>query len=212
VQAARPGEPAADAGRRAGGRVLPARGLVTLAPVFAFFGAMLAAIDLATVDFAAGHGHKPLAGVLLGGYSLGSMIGGLWYGARAWRAPLRLRFAVTVCATAAGTATFWAMPGLAALAPVMFVSGVVLSPMLINAFSLVEQQARPGRLTEGMAWLTSAMAVGTAVGSAAAGQVIDAGGARWGYALAAACAVGAALSCLAGFAWLTEPDSVQFAA
>ncbi|MBV9381044.1 MAG: hypothetical protein JO242_10280 [Streptosporangiaceae bacterium] len=44
---------------------------------------------------------------------------------------------------------------------------------------LVEQQARPGRLTEGMAWLTSALAVGTAAGSAAAGQVIDAGGARW---------------------------------
>jgi len=201
-----PGGPVPGARRPARGRLLPARGLVTLAPVFLFFGAMLAAIDLATVDFAAAHGHKPLAGVILGGYALGSMIGGLWYGARAWRAPLRRRFAVTLCAVAAGTATFWAMPGLAALAAVMIISGLVLSPTLITGFSLIEQQAPAARLTEGMAWLTSALAVGTAVGSAAAGQVIDAGGARWGYAFAAACAAGAALACLAGLTWLTEPS------
>ncbi len=200
------GGPVPGPGRRACGRLLPARCLVTLAPVFLLFGAMLAAIDLATVDFAAGHGHKPLAGVILGGYALGSMAGGLWYGSRAWRAPLRRRFTVAVCAVAAGTATFWAMPGLAALSAVMFLSGLVLSPMVIGGFSLVEQQARPGRLTEGMAWLTSALAVGTAAGSAAAGQVIDAGGARWGYAFAAACAAGAALACLAGLTWLTDPS------
>jgi predicted MFS family arabinose efflux permease len=172
-----------------------------------FFGAMLAAIDLATVDSAAGHGHKPLAGVILGGYALGSMAGGLWYGSRAWRAPLRRRFTVTASAVAAGTATLWVMPGLAALSAVMLVSGLVLSPMVIGGFSLVEQQARPGRLTEGMAWLTSALAVGTAAGSAAAGQVIDAGGARGGYAFAAACGAGAALACLAGLTWLSEPSS-----
>jgi predicted MFS family arabinose efflux permease len=98
------------------------------------------------------------------------------------------------------------MPGLAALSAAMFVSGLVLSPMVIGGFSLVEQQARPGRLTEGMAWLTSALAVGTAAGSAAAGKVIDAGGARWGYAFAAAFAAGAALACLAGLTWLTDPS------
>jgi MFS family permease len=191
-------------GGRARGSLLPARGLVTLAPVFLFFGAMLAAIDLATVDFAAGHGHKPLAGVILGGYALGSTAGGLWYGSRVWRASLSSRFTVTVCAMATGTATFWAMPGLAALAAVMFFSGLVLSPLVIGGFSIVEQQARPGRLTEGMAWLTSALAVGTAVGSAAGGQIIDAGGARLGYIFAAACAVGAAVACLAGLTWLAD--------
>ena len=82
------GAPVPGARRRARGALLPAPGLVTLALVFLFFGAMLAAIDLATVDFA-GHGHKLLAGVILGGYALGSMVGGLSYGSRAWRAPLR---------------------------------------------------------------------------------------------------------------------------
>src|SRR5205807_8816057 len=97
--------------------------------------------------------------------------------------------------------TFWAMPGLAALAAVMVICGLALSPMLITGFSLIEQQASAARLTEGMAWLTSAISVGTAAGSAA-GQVIDAGGARWGYAFAAA----AALACVAGLTRLTVPS------
>jgi len=193
---ARPAAPVPE--RPVRGRLLPAAGLVTLLPVYFFFGAMLAGTDLATVDFAQAHGHKPLAGVILGGYALGSACGGLWYGARAWHAPLYRRFAGTLCAAAAGAATFWAMPGLIPLAAVMLASGLVLSPMLITGFSLVEQQAVPGRLTEAMAWLTSAISVGTAVGSAVAGQVIDAGGARWGYVLVAGCGTGACLACLAG--------------
>jgi len=165
---------------------------------------MLAAIDLATVEFAQEHGHKPLAGLILGGDALGSAAGGLWYGSRTWHAPLRRRFAPTLGA-AAGTATFWAMPGLAALAAVMFCSGLTLSPMLISGFSLIEEQAPAGRQTEGMAWLTSAIAVGTAAGSAAAGQLIDAAGARWGYAFAAACGAGAVLACLLGLTRLSVP-------
>jgi len=193
------------AGRRPRGALLPAPGLVTLAPVFVLFGAMLAAIDLSTVDFAQQHGHKPLAGVLLGGYALGSAAGGLWYGARSWRAPLRRRLALALALAATGSATFWAMPTLAALAAVMLCSGPALSPIMICAFSIVERQAGAGRRTEGMAWLTSAISVGTAAGSAAAGQVVDAGGARWGYAFAAACAAAAVLTCLLGLAWLSTP-------
>jgi MFS transporter len=158
------------------------------------------------LDFAARHGHRPLAGLILGGYALGSAAGGLSYGSRAWRAPLRRQFALTLGAAAAGTATFCAMPGPAPLAAVMFISGLPLSPMLIIGFSLIEQQAPPGRVTEGMAWLTSAISVGTAAGSAAAGQVVDTSGARWGYVFAAACATGAALACLAGLTLLTVPS------
>ncbi|MGW7824899.1 MFS transporter [Streptomyces puniciscabiei] len=192
--------------RGAPAHLLPARGLVTLAPVGLFFGAMLAAIDLATVDFAQEHGHKPLAGLILGGYALGSAASGLWYGSRTWNASLRRRFTLTLAAAAAGTATFWAMPGLTVLAAVMLCSGLAASPMLISGFSLIERQAPPNRQTEAMAWFTSAISVGTAVGSAAAGQVIDADGARWGYAFAAAFAAAAMLTCLIGLTKLTVPS------
>ena len=57
---------------------IPAPGLITLAPVYLCLGAMFGTIDLSTVDFAQEHGHKPLAGFILGAYALGSAVGGLW--------------------------------------------------------------------------------------------------------------------------------------
>jgi hypothetical protein len=63
------------------------RGLVTPTPVVLFLGAMLAAIDLATVDFAAGHGHKPSPG----SSSAGTPQGQLRVGAGAGTTPHRSR-------------------------------------------------------------------------------------------------------------------------
>jgi MFS family permease len=177
---------------------LPAPGLATLAPVYFFLGAMFATIDLATVDFAQEHGHKPLAGFILGCYAAGSAVGGVWYGSRTWRAPLHRRFAITLCLVVAGTATFWAIPGLAVLAVVIFFCGFGISPTLIAGFSLIDAQAAAGRRTEGLTWVTSAISVGVAVGSAVAGHLVDLGGARWGYWFAAACGTGAAATCLLG--------------
>jgi MFS family permease len=198
--------PAAAAGARRAAR-LPSPALATLAPTGVFLGAMFATIDLSTVAFAQQHGHKPLAGLILGTYALGSAIGGIWYGGRAWRAPLPRRLAITLGLTVAGVATFWLMPGLAALDVVVFAAGLTISPTLIAAFSLVERQARPGRRTEGMAWLLSSFSVGLAFGSAAAGQVVDAGGGRWGYGLAAAWGAAAAACCLAGLSRLRAPKN-----
>ncbi|MGE5131664.1 MAG: MFS transporter [Gemmatimonadota bacterium] len=197
---ARPAGAAAGPARpaRRGGARLPARGLLTLVPVYCFLGAMFAAVDVSTVAFAAARGHKPLAGVWLGLYALGSAAGGLWYGSRAWRAPLATRFAFTLGAAVTAAATFWLAPGLAVLAAVMLVSGLAISPTLIAGYGLVEQQAPAQRRTEGMTWLSSAISVGVAAGSPAAGHLIDAFGPRWGYVFAACCGAAALLTCLAG--------------
>jgi MFS family permease len=181
------------------GRIrLPAPGLATLAPVYFFLGAMFATIDLSTVDFAQKHGHKPLAGFILGCYAAGSAVGGVWYGSRTWRSPVHRRFAITLSLVVAGTATFWAMPGLAVLAVVIFFCGFAISPTLIAGFSLIDGQAAAGRRTEGLTWLTSAISVGVAGGSAVAGHLVDVGGARWGYWFAASCGVAAVVTCLLG--------------
>jgi FtsP/CotA-like multicopper oxidase with cupredoxin domain len=75
-----------------------------------------------------------------------------------------------------------------------------------SELTLLNAAAAPfGRLTKGMAWLTSAISVGTAAGPAAAGEVIAAGGARWGYAFAAACRAASALVDLSGLTRLTVP-------
>jgi predicted MFS family arabinose efflux permease len=58
-----------------------------------------------------------------------------------------------------------------------------------------------------MAWLGSTVSVGVALGSAACGHLIDAYGARLGFAFAASCGIAAVLICVAGRGKLrTEQD------
>jgi MFS family permease len=177
--------------------------------VYLLVGSMFAAIELSTVDFAQEHGHKPLAGFILGTYALGSAAGGLWYGSRTWRPSLERRFAVTLCGTVAGVATFWAMPGLIWLDLVIFVSGLTIAPTLIAGYGLVERQAPTARRTEGMAWLSSALSVGLAAGSAIVGHIIDVSGARSGYIFAASCGTAAAAVCLLGLGRLRANQQAE---
>jgi len=178
--------------------LLPAPGLVVLIPVYLCLGSMFVAIDLSTVAFAAHAGHKPLAGFILGCYALGSATGGLWYGTRSWKAPAWRRLAITLTMTVAGVCTFWAMPNLLLLTLVIYLCGMTIAPTLIAGFSLLESQALPGRTTEAMSWLTTGISVGVALGATAVGFILDAFGARWGYAFAAYSGVASVLLCLAG--------------
>jgi MFS family permease len=176
---------------------LAAPGLTVLVPAYLFLGTMFIAIDLSTVDFATRLGHKPLAGVLLGCYALGSGTGGLWYGSRNWRSPAWQRLAVTLTLTVGGVCTFWAMPNLLVLAPVIYLCGLTIAPTLIAGYSLLESTALPGRATEAMSWLSTGISVGVACGATAVGFILDAFGPRWGYAFAASMGVTATLIYLA---------------
>jgi predicted MFS family arabinose efflux permease len=81
---------------------------------------------------------------------------------------------------------------------VIFFCGFAISPTLIAGFSLIDGQSAAGRRTEGLTWLTSAISVGVALGSAVAGHLVDVGGARWGYWFAASCGAAAVVTCLLG--------------
>jgi MFS family permease len=187
-----PPSPAASAGDGGHRARLAAPALAVLAPAYLFLGAMFVSVDLSTVAFATRSGHKALAGLILGSYALGSGIGGLWYGARSWRAPARQRLAITLPLTVAGVCTFWAMPNLLVLDGVIFLCGMTIAPSLIAGYSLVESTSLPGRATEAMSWLSTGISVGVACGATAVGFILDALGPRWGYAFGAACGVTAA--------------------
>jgi MFS family permease len=196
-----------------GRRFLPSPGLITMVPLCYFLGAMFASIDLSTVDFAQQQGHKPLAGLILGTYALGSGIGGLWYGSRHWRAPLQRRFALTLLLTVAGVATFWVQPALLSLDAGMLVAGLTIAPTLSAGYALTERQAPTDRRTEAMTWLSSSIAVGVATGSSVCGRIIDVAGPRWGYGFAACCGAVAVATCLLGLrrlAGTTEVEAAQW--
>jgi predicted MFS family arabinose efflux permease len=177
---------------------LAAPGLIVLVPVYVFIGAMFVAIDLSTVAFATHLGHKPLAGLILGCYALGSATGGLCYGTRTWRMPAWKSMAVTLTLTVAGVCTFWSMPNLLVLAPVIYLCGLTIAPTLIAGYSQLAATARAGRGTEAMSWLSTGISIGVACGATAAGFILDARGARSGYAFAAAAGVTAVVIYLAG--------------
>jgi MFS family permease len=188
---------------------LAAPGLVVLVPAYLFLGSMFVSVDLSTVDFAARSGYKPLAGVILGCYALGSATGGLWYGSRSWRAPAWKRLAVTLSLTVAGVCTFWAMPDLLVLAIVIYLCGLTIAPTLIAGYSLLESTALPGRATEAMSWLGTGISVGVALGATAVGFILDAFGPRWGYAFAAASGVTTVLIYLSGVPRLARAEPVS---
>ena len=195
----RHGEPAKTMAARArSGFSLAAPGLLVLVPAYLFIGSMFVSIDLSTVDFATQSGHKPLAGLVLGCYALGSATGGLWYGSRNWRLPASRRFAITLTMTVTGVCTFWAMPNLLVLTAVIYLCGLTIAPTLIAGYSLLESTALPGRATEAMSWLGTGISVGVALGATAVGFILDALGPRWGYGFAASCGVTAVLIYLAG--------------
>jgi len=191
---------------------LAAPGLVVLVPAYLCLGSMFVSVDLSTVDFAARAGYKPLAGVILGCYALGSATGGLWYGSRNWRAPAWKRLAVTLTLTVAGVCTFWAMPNLLVLAIVIYLCGLTIAPTLIAGYSLLESTALPGRATEAMSWLGTGISVGVALGATAAGFILDALGPRWGYAFAAASGVTTVVIYLSGLRRLARAEPAAPAA
>lgn len=188
---------------------LPAAGLLTLAPAFLLLGAMFAGIDLSTVAFATELGHRPLAGLIIATYAFGSAVGGIWYGSRHWHAPHGRRFVIATALTVAGVSTFWAAPGLVVLAGVGFIAGLSISPMLMTGYAILERQAPAHRRTEAMAWLSSTISVGVALGSAFSGHIIDARGSRWSFAFAASCGAVAVLVCVIGHRRLGTPGTTH---
>jgi hypothetical protein len=190
----RASEPPARRITRHSASVLRSRGLRVLIGMNVCLGALFVAVDLATIAFAQEHGASALAGPLLALYGLGSAIAGLWYGSRHWRASQATRLRAAFAATALGVGPLAVMPGVAALAAGIFVAGLGISATLVSSYSIAERLVPADQLTEGMSWLTTAAATGTAIGAPLAGRLIDAHGAAAGYLFAlAAGLVGLAL-------------------
>src|SRR5690606_8083495 len=164
-------------------------GVALLSTVFLGVGGVFGSIDVITVAFAEHHGSKGAVGLLLACISGGSMISGLWYGARAWKISLRSRFLRSLALFAAGLTPVLLMNSIGSMAIALFFAGLSISPTLITGFSLVERMVPPGQLTEGMAWISTSIGFGVAVGAWAGGRLTDLFGPSNAYGFAYACAL-----------------------
>lgn len=171
------------AGRRRSVLLLP--GVWIVATVFVGLGAVFGSADVSTVAFATHQGRPEMAGVMLGCFALGSFLSGVGYGARRWRWSLQARFLTSVLVLAAGVTMFSLASTLPQLAAALILAGFAVSPTAICGNALVQHLVPRARLTEGFAWLGTAMGAGISLGSWIGGWRIDEAGARGGYLVAA---------------------------
>jgi MFS family permease len=96
------------------------------------------------------------------------------------------------------------------LAVALFVAGLTVAPTMVSTMGLVEAHVPRSALTEGMTWTSTGLAVGVALGSSAAGWVVDVAGARAGYAVPGVAGVVAALVAVIGHRRLSRPATVSW--
>lgn len=196
-RAARPGH---GAGERARGPGAPAPtshrpvlghgAVVSIVVIFLTCGAMFGANDVAVVAFAAELGQKSAAGAALAAWAAGSFLAALAYGSRSWGWPLWKQLAAGALALALGASTFTVAPNLAVLSALYALTGLAIAPTITSGNNIVQVTVAPSQLTEGLAWVSTALNIGVSLGSMVAGRVLDASGSRGGYLL------------VAGFAWI----------
>lgn len=159
-------------------------GFLVVLIAMAATGGIFGSIDVVVVAAADEAGIRLAAGLVLALYAVGSMVSGLVLGARSHRRDDRLlprNFLIYAACLALTTVAFALAGNLVALGVVGLVCGLAVSPVLITAFALTERIAPAQRLTEGLTWCVSAIALGVAIAAAVSGAVVDQGGSRAGF-------------------------------
>lgn len=180
-------DPPPPGGSRLG--ALAAPGLRTIVLVTAPMGLCFGAMEVALPAFADAEGHAALAGLLVAVWSLGSLLGGLAYGARVHTGPVGQRYARLGLLLPAGYLPLAAAPSIAVMLALVLLAGLCIAPLLTAGYQLAGDVAPPGALTEAMAWPVTALVVGIAAGNAAAGAVVEAADVRAAFGMAAAAAL-----------------------
>jgi MFS family permease len=177
---------------------LRSSGLRVLLLALCSVGVALGVLSVAVVPYAENLGMKAASGVLLAANAGGALIGGLVYGARPRRGPAHRRLPLLLAGLAAGYVPLMAAPGLPPMLVLAFLSGVFLAPTLACAFTLVDELAPRGTVTEAFGWVVAAMGSGTAFGSAIAGVAGDLAGVSGAFAGAGIAGILALVLCLLG--------------
>jgi len=146
----------------------------------------IGAVEVSLPGIAVHAGSRAGAGVLLGLWSIGSLLGGLVYGSRSWSTPLSTRYPALLGLICVTTVPLIFAGTLAAAIPLSLLAGIGFAPALSCQYALVGGVALESSATEAFAWTSTALVGGIAAGSAAAGPLVQAGGI--GRAVALGCA------------------------
>jgi MFS family permease len=182
-------------GERTRAGALRSAGIRTLALAAAVTAISFGGLEVALTAFAEEEGSRGAVGPLVTIWSLGSVIGGLWYGARTWKAPAEKRFLILMVLLAAGSAPLPLAPSIAVMAIMLVFTGLALAPLATTEFALIDRLAPTGTLTEAYSWLVVANVLGAGLGSLVAGVLAEEASVEWALATAGiACTLGIAVA------------------
>ena len=163
--------------------------VLAVALIATALGLMFGAFDISAVAFADEHGLKSVSGLILAVLSIGSLLGGLYYGARHWHMALWKRTVVFAALVGVGFLALGLAPNLLIFTVIGFFAGATIAPTMTNIDSIVQRVVARDQITEGMAWVRIGIGIGVAFGAWGAGYLIQNEGAREGLWLAGAAAV-----------------------
>jgi len=175
-------EPHEPGTRRAGALGTP--GIRVLVLALALTAVALGVLEIGIAAFAEEHATRDDAGWLFALWSVGSLAGGLWYGAREWRLRPHLRFFVVTGVLTAGLAPLPLAGSMPVFAVLVVVAGVGLAPSTAAAYSMIGDLAPASAVTESYSWQIVGYVAGSALGAWLAGVLVEAAG----VAAALACA------------------------
>lgn len=178
--------------------ILPVKTMTWVVTAFLFMGGLFGAMEVSAVAFTDEAGSPGAAGLILAMFAGGSLVAGLITGSIQWKTDVQRRFMVGQALLTVAVVPLPFISALSLLGVAAFIAGFAISPTLISGFSLVEATVPASRLTEGLAWVSTALSAGVALGAAAAGPVVDETDASTAFWVLVACGVVATAACVFG--------------
>jgi MFS family permease len=211
--ASRAWRPDPPTGPRPRGGSLQTPAMRTLVMVLVAVGLLFGAVEVAVTAATDALGSTAAAGPLLGVWGAGSLVGGLLASRLGGGAHGPTGLPLVLVALTVGHLALTAAAGsVIVLAAVLLVAGAAIAPTYATVYGMVDAAAPAGTVTEAFAWLGTAIAIGAAVGSAAAGSLADHAGPVAAFALAGASGAVAVVLTLARSTTLSAPQLAPAAA
>ena len=147
-------------------------------------GVAFGATEVAVAAYAVEAGSPNLVGPILALWALGSAAGGLVYGSHAWAWPAERQYLWLLVLLAVGLALPLAAVGTTTLMLLLLLAGAAIAPFSACNSTLLAAAAPRGATAATFAWSGSSIVAGIAVGTSAAGWLVDHTTSTAGFALA----------------------------
>jgi MFS family permease len=164
--------PASGSAGAASGEAGAGRAILAIALATGAIGLCLGGIGLVIVAFSQARHDLAAVAWIEAGLSAGSALGGLGYGAAAWRISAQHRLVLLVAGLAVIVIPAALSPDLLVLALLVGLAGVLVSPALSTAYVLTGTLASPQARNRAGNWVNSGYNAGSSAGTVVSGQLI----------------------------------------